>query len=86
VTATLLRFAPGQRHVDVSGTRGGHDLVDREALPHGFHTSKRLEEHRQMLLCDAEDLEVDVFGRMAAETIADPSSDDEGASSRIVHG
>ena len=87
VSATLLRFPPGQRDVDRrlagSGTR---QLVDGEALAHRLDAAERAEQCWQAILWNAEHLDVDVLRRLAAQPVAHPAADDEGAPARLAHG
>ena len=48
--------------IDLAGaTVGRNELVDREALPYRFDATERPEQRGQTSLCDAEDLDVDIF-------------------------
>jgi len=62
VSAAALRLAAGKCDVDLAGaTVGRNELVDREALPYRFDATERPEQRGQTSLCDAEDLDVDIF-------------------------
>ena len=66
VAPSALRFAAGERHVDVADGLVGHSqFVDRKAAADGFHSAELLEQRRQPVFGDAEDLEVDVQGLLA---------------------
>jgi hypothetical protein len=95
VAAPALGVAAGKRDVDgrAEAVRHGRalhrcdgQLVDREALAHHLDTTEPHEQFAEPVLRDAEDLHVDVDGRArsdadrrAAQTIADPPTDDERA-------
>jgi hypothetical protein len=86
VSTRGLRLAAGERDVDVSDDVRGNHLVDGKALAHRLDAAERSQQGWKALLRDAEDLEVDVLGWVAAEAIADPSADDQRASAGVAGG
>jgi len=80
VAAPLLGLTPRQRDVDPG------NLVDGKALPNGADVAEGREQLGKPILRDAEDLEVDVLRRVAAQPIAHPAADDERAAALVADG
>jgi hypothetical protein len=75
-----LRFTAGERHVDVAA------LEDLEALADRLDATEPLEEHAQIVGCDAEDLDVDILRVAAEESIAHPSAHHQRAPASVSDG
>lgn len=78
VATAMLRFAAGQRHVDLSSDASRwNQLVYGKALSNRFDSPERCKQRWQSILRNAEHLDVHVFRRPTAEAIAHPAANDE---------
>ncbi len=78
--AAGLGLAAGQGHVDRA------ELVDGEGLPHGLDAAERGQQPLQVVLRNAEHLEVEILRRAAQQAIADEAANGQRASAMRAHG